>query len=76
MNNAFATQLREARNFSRSLLSEGYVFVLEYTDEHARVAFMKLRHKSNGNIIKVRVWRNEWSADKNNKQIKRVVIPE
>lgn len=76
MNVAFSRQLREARNFARSLLAEGYLYVLEYTDEQARVSYIKMRHRSNGSFIKIRVWRNTWSADKNNHRIKEVVIPE
>lgn len=64
---AFSKKLREARNFALSLLTENYVFVLEYVDENRMSAFFKLRHRYNGNVMKLSVQKGEFVARKNNK---------
>lgn len=68
--NDFTKNYRVACNFARSLLSEGYIFVLEYCDSHRQSAFIKLKHSTNGNVIKISAQRNQWMARKNNKIIK------
>lgn len=68
----FTSKLREARLFALSLLSEGYIFVLEWVDERTNSAFIKLRHRTNGNTIKITAQRDKWQANKNGKIIKLV----
>lgn len=70
MNIEFGKRLREARSFARSLLDEGYLFVFEWTDEKHDSAFIKMKHRYNGNTIKITAQRNQWQARKNNRLIK------
>lgn len=68
--NDFTRNYRVACNFARSLLNEDYIFVLEYVDSQRQSCYIKLKHRTNGNVIKISAQRNQWSARKNNKLIK------
>lgn len=64
--------LREARNFALSLLSENYVFVLEYESAQDKFAYIKMRHRTNRNKMLITAHKNGWTAIKNNKVVKNV----
>ena len=69
MNNYNAT-VREAGSFAGSLLNENYAVVFSYADTKRQSAFIKLKHRLNGNVIKVKVAKDRWQAFKNDKRIK------
>jgi hypothetical protein len=61
---------RVAQNFARSLLSEGYIRVLEYSDDRQCLTYIKMRHKTNKNYMLI--WSNDdgFTVKKNGKIIK------
>lgn len=66
--------LREARNFALSLISENYVFVLEYECTQDKFAYIKMRHRTNQNLIMITAHTKGWTAIKNKKIIKNVIL--
>lgn len=63
---------RAAAIFARSLISEGYRLMLEWSDDKDLISYIKLRHARNKAIIKVVADDTSWFAERNNKVIKEV----
>lgn len=72
----FKQAAREAQEFALSLHSEGYYTVVSVRVDKWQLSYIKLRHRTNKNIIVVQAQGNTWLARKNGKKIKSVTESE